>query len=108
MRFFFVALGLLTLLSSSLAEAQVTIDVAKITCRQFVGGEMGYPRTVAAWLSGYYHGKHDDTSLDKSAFEDNLHELTHFCRTGDNGNLLVMQVIEKILMKPVRASKSKH
>ena len=89
--------ALLTLLSTSLAQAQVTIEVAKITCRQFVGGEIGEPRTVAAWLSGYYHGKKNSTSVDKQTFEGNLSKLTNFCQTGDNGKILIMQAIEKIL-----------
>ena len=89
--------ALLTLLSTSLAQAQVTIEVAKITCGQFVGGEIGGSRTVAAWLSGYYHGKKNSTSVDKQTFEGNLGRLTNFCRTGDNGKILIMQAIEKIL-----------
>jgi hypothetical protein len=100
MRLYLVALGLLALLSISLAEAQVTIEVAKITCRQFVGGEIGEPRTVAAWLSGYYHGKKNSTSVDKQGFEDNLSKLMNFCRNGDNGKILVMRAIEQILAKP--------
>jgi acid stress chaperone HdeB len=89
--------ALLTLLSTSLAQAQVTIEVAKITCSQFVGGDIGEPRTVAAWLSGYYHGKRNSTSVDKLAFEGNLDKLKNLCRTGDNGKILVLQAIEKIL-----------
>jgi acid stress chaperone HdeB len=69
MRPYLFAVALLTLLSASPAQAQVTIEVAKITCLQFVSGEIGQPRTVAAWLSGYYHGKKNSTSVDKQAFE---------------------------------------
>jgi hypothetical protein len=79
MRFYLVALGLLTLLCTSLAEAQVTIEVAKITCGQSAGGEIGELRTVAAWLSGYYHGKKNSTSIDKLALEDNLSKLMSLC-----------------------------
>ncbi|MBR0796102.1 hypothetical protein JQ615_11945 [Bradyrhizobium jicamae] len=91
---------LVTLLCTSLAEAQVTIEVAKITCRQFAGGEIGQPRNVAAWLSGYYHGKKNSTSLDKQAFEDNLTRLMNFCRKGDNGKILVLKAIEQISGTP--------
>ena len=76
MRVDLVALGfVLTLFSASLVQAQVTIEVSKITCRQFIGGEIGEPRTVAAWLSGYYHGKKDSTTIDKQTFELNLNKL---------------------------------
>ena len=84
MRVDLVALGfVLTFFSSSLVQGQVIIEVSKSNCRQFVGA-LGEPRTVAAWLSGYYHGKKDSTTIDKQNFELNLSELTNFCRTGDN------------------------
>ena len=101
MRVDLVALGfVLTLFSASLVQAQVTIEVSKITCRQFIGGEIGEPRTVAAWLSGYYHGKKDSTTIDKQTFELNLNELQIFCRTGDNGKIFLMQAIERTLAGP--------
>ena len=43
------------------ARAQVTIDVSKITCNQLVDREVGDPRDIAIWLSGYYHGKRGET-----------------------------------------------
>ena len=96
MRMHLVALGfVLTFFPASLVQGQVTIEVAK-----FVGGEIGEPRTVAAWLSGYYHGKKDSTTVDKQNFESNLTKLTNFCRTGDNGKILVMQAIERTLTGP--------
>jgi len=39
------------------AFAQVTVDVSKITCKQFALHEIASPRLVAIWLSGYYAGK---------------------------------------------------
>ncbi len=100
MRFDLVALGfVLTLFSASQVQGQVTIEVSKITCGQFVGGELGSPRTVAAWLSGYYHGRKDSTIIDKQNFESNLSELTNFCRTVDNSKILVMQAIERTLAR---------
>ena len=37
-------------------QAQMTLDVSKITCQQYVQHKVGNPRTLAAWLSGYFHG----------------------------------------------------
>jgi hypothetical protein len=39
------------------AGAQVTIDVAKITCDQFTLYKVTDPQNIAMWLSGYYHGR---------------------------------------------------
>src|SRR5262245_31384676 len=55
----------LALISGSPAHAQVTIDASKVTCDQFVHAKVGAPRTVAAWLSGFYQGKRDNAVIDK-------------------------------------------
>ena len=100
MRADLVWLGLaITFLSTSLAHGQVTIDVSKVTCDQFAQGKLGEPRTTAIWLNGYYHGKNDSTTIDTQQSEAIFGELMHFCRTGENGKVLVMQALER-LMKP--------
>jgi hypothetical protein len=86
-----------TLLSASVAYGQVTIDVSKITCAQFARGEVGLPRTTAIWLNGYYHGKIGSTSIDTQQSEAIFTELMNFCQTGENGKLLIMQALERLL-----------
>ena len=62
---FAVAAGLnVTLESVRAARAQVTIDVAKITCDQYLGYKVTNPQNIAIWLSGYYHGKRGETTVD--------------------------------------------
>ena len=87
------------LLSASLAHGQVSIDVSKVTCDQFAQGKIGEPRTTAIWLNGYYHGKVGSTTIDTQQSEAIFGELMHYCRTGENGKVLVMQALER-LMKP--------
>jgi acid stress chaperone HdeB len=92
----FVLAGfILTLFSISSAQAQVTIDAFKITCDQFVHGKVGVPRTVAAWLSGFYNGKRNKALIDTQNFEANLNKLEKFCYDEKNFNLPVMQAIER-------------
>jgi acid stress chaperone HdeB len=43
-------------LAATAGHAQVTIDVSKITCDQYVGFKVADPKDIATWLSGYYHG----------------------------------------------------
>ena len=38
----------------SAAQAQVTVDVSKITCEQFMGYVITDPNNIALWLSGYH------------------------------------------------------
>ena len=49
------------------ARAQVTLDVAKITCDQYTSHKVTNPQNIAIWLSGYYHGKRGDTTLETQA-----------------------------------------
>ena len=88
-----------SLLSASIAHGQVTIDVSKITCDQFAQGKVGLPRTTAIWLNGYYHSKIGGTTIDTEQSEAIFGVLMDYCRTGENGKVLIMQALER-LMKP--------
>jgi hypothetical protein len=93
-----VASGLiLALCSVSIVQAQSTIDASKITCDQFVHSKIGNPRTIAAWLSGFYNGKRDNRVIDLQNYEANLSKLERFCYEEKNFRLPVMQAIEKVI-----------
>jgi HdeA/HdeB family len=54
-----VVLGLLFAVSAaSTAQAQVTVDVSKINCDEFVHHKVSTPNVIAAWFSGYYNVIH--------------------------------------------------
>ena len=60
-----VLLGLMFAVAAApAARAQVTLDVSKITCEQYTSHKITNPQNIAIWLSGYYHGKRDDTTLE--------------------------------------------
>lgn len=63
------------------AKAQETIDVAKITCDQFLAGRVADSRSVSIWLSGYYNGLRKNTVLDVSALQKNATEVMDYCIT---------------------------
>jgi len=81
--------------SFSSAQAQVTIEVSKITCDQFVHGKVGPSRSVGLWLSGFYNGRKDNTAFDLKAFEEKLSELEQFCYDQKNWTVPVIQAIEQ-------------
>jgi hypothetical protein len=64
MKHMLLASGFILASASSAAQAQVTVDVSKITCEQFVGYKITNPRNISMWLSGYYNGKRGNTMLD--------------------------------------------
>jgi acid stress chaperone HdeB len=64
------------------AEAQMTIDIAKVTCRQYLFDRTISPEAprVAAWLSGYFNGRRNNTTLDLGAFRSNKDKVEDYCR----------------------------
>jgi len=71
----------ISILGISPAQAQATVDVAKITCRQFLLGHVGgSTRSVANWLSGYYNGKRGNTVIEVGSMQKNVHALERYCR----------------------------
>ena len=52
---------------------------------------------MAIWLSGYYAGKRDVTTIDIQALEKKQKEIELFCRKVDNLELPLMQAVEKVL-----------
>jgi hypothetical protein len=82
---------------STVAFAQVSVDVSKITCKQFVLHEVARPRLIAIWLSGYYAGKRGFPTIQVQALEKNMKELENFCKKVDNLEVPLMQAVEKVL-----------
>jgi acid stress chaperone HdeB len=79
----------------SAAQAQVTIDVSKITCKQFRSYEVTDPNNIALWLSGYYNGKRNNTVIKVDTFKDNLEKVKDYCIT--HPSVTVMQAVETLL-----------
>ena len=86
---------LVALLVAPAARAQVTVDVSKITCEQYLGFSVADPRDIAIWLSGYFHGKQGITVLEPQKLKQNAEKLQTACFQKANAKLPVMQVIEK-------------
>ena len=82
---------------STFAFAQVSVDVSKITCKQFVLHEVARPRLIAIWLSGYYAGKRGLPTIEVQALEKNMKEIELFCKKVENLEVPLMQAVEKVL-----------
>jgi len=83
---------LLTLAAAQAAQAQTTVDVAKITCEQFLLSRD--TQSFAVWLNGYYHGQRNDPVLAVERAKANAKKLASACVVAKNSKLPVMQVIE--------------
>ena len=77
------------------SQAQVTVDVAKISCKQFLLDAVAPTKSVTIWLSGYYHGKHGGTVVDFGALQREADKVEDYCRL--NLDMTVMDAVEHAL-----------
>ncbi|MCK9909027.1 HdeA family protein [Microbacteriaceae bacterium K1510] len=89
--------GLMIVAALDSSHAQVTVDVTKITCRQFL--LMRNAEALSYWLSGYFHGRRGDTIVDTEALKSNMKTLRNECHTGDHMQSPIMQIIESSIAK---------
>jgi acid stress chaperone HdeB len=90
-----VFMGLiLAAITTPAAHAQVTIDVAKITCIQFATYKIADPKDIALWLSGYYNGKRDNTVIDTQALKASSQNVVTYCL--HHPDTPVMQAVETL------------
>jgi hypothetical protein len=86
---------MLCAIAASVGHAQVTVDVAKITCIQFATYKITNPQNIALWLSGYYNGKHDGSTLvDPQALKVKSDEVVNYCL--QHPDMPVMQAVETL------------
>jgi hypothetical protein len=84
-------------LSSAPVQAQVVIDVAKITCDQYVRSKIASPDDIGLWLSGYYHSQRGSQTLDLSTLQANAKKLLNYCIVESNSNVPVVTAVEKLI-----------
>ena len=89
--------GLTIALAVLRVQAQVTVDVAKITCDQFTGYKVTNPQNIAIWLSGYYNGKRDNTIVETQSLIADAKKLRDYCIR--NPQTPVMRAVETLFDK---------
>lgn len=84
----------LLLIAISPLNAQVAIDVAKITCQQFATYKVANPDRIAIWLNGYFHGKRGDMIIDTQELDESTDKVKEYCIK--NPDVLLMQAVETL------------
>lgn len=87
--------SIFALLLSASAKAQVTIDITKISCRQFLIGRVIPTNSIALWFSGYYNGKAGNTLIDMGTIRPNAEKVKDYCRLHQDET--VMKAVEAAL-----------
>jgi hypothetical protein len=77
-------------------QAQVTVDVAKITCQQLVMEELPWTqKDVVLWLSGYYNGKRNNTIVEPETVKKDEQKVTSYCY--QHRETTVMDAVKNVL-----------
>ena len=84
----------LVLGTPSNTQAQVMVDMSKLTCEQLTRGTANSVES-AIWLSGYYNGTRKNTMLDLNQFKQNADAVVKECTA--NPKNTVMQTVDKLL-----------
>ena len=100
------------------AQAQVSINLSKITCDQYVHDKIPTPDfasfsavgslearsmlsrwLIAAWLSCYSHAKSNNLIIALDSFEENVNKLNNYCYDEKNFKVPIMEAIVRVLGK---------
>ena len=95
---FTIAATMLAVAPWSGAQAQVTVDVAKITCDQFTLYKITDPQNIAIWISGYYHGQRNTTIIDTQQLAGALQKIKDYCNLHTKDT--VMHAVETVFGPP--------
>jgi len=69
------------------ASAQV-VDVAKISCKQYLAGTVVRQDYLSLWLSGYVNGTHNDTVIERSTVQNITDKVGTYCRANLDAGLM--------------------
>jgi acid stress chaperone HdeB len=84
----------LAAVATSAGHAQVTMDISKITCEQYVLFKVADPQHIAIWLSGYYNGKRNNMVIDVGQLRSNAEKVLRYCEGNFKGT--VVEAVEKL------------
>jgi acid stress chaperone HdeB len=74
------AAAVLAAFAAKPASAQVVIQMAEITCQQFLDAEPGRQVLIGSWMSGYYSASKNLNMFDVDYAARNAEVVMEFCR----------------------------
>ena len=77
------------------AQAQVMVDVAKITCEEYFFDKITFSQYVVMWLSGYYNGKRNNTIIDPETIKKDEAKVNAYCF--QHRETTVMDAVKNVL-----------
>ncbi|NVN84650.1 MAG: hypothetical protein HXX15_01065 [Rhodopseudomonas sp.] len=80
---------------SPLPANAVVLDLATMSCKQFVDSGPDEIKMVLTWLDGWYKGDSDEAVIDTEEFVENAKKFGAYCAT--NPTISIVTAAEKIL-----------
>jgi HdeA/HdeB family len=75
------------------SQAQIAVDMTKLTCGQYLAMSPDQSRIYAAWMSGWFNQKMGTTYVNLEAYEKNVENVKGWC--GTNPNEMVMTGLQR-------------
>ena len=72
----------------SVAQAQLIIDMNRLTCAQFLAMSPQQARIYSAWMSGWFNQKTGYAWVDLNAYERNFANVRQWCTTSPGQNVM--------------------
>ena len=84
-----LALLLASAIAPTAAQAQLIIDMNRLTCAQFLAMSPQQARIYSAWMSGWFNQKTGYAWVDLNAYERNFANVRQWCATSPNETVMV-------------------
>ena len=70
------------------AHAQVTYDMSKVTCADYNAMDPAAAQSAAAWMSGWFNQRSDNTVINLEAHRKNVATIKDWCSWNKSGNVM--------------------
>jgi acid stress chaperone HdeB len=93
--------GLLALaLLGAPAQAQITYDMSKTTCAEYLAMDADSSREFAAWMSGWFNQRSGSTSINLEGFRSNVASVRSWCASNAKASIMESLRISAANAKP--------
>ena len=90
----------LMMLTPAATQAQVTIDMTRVTCAEYLAMPDDLSSDFSAWMSGWYNQKTGYTKVDLDAYAQNVANVKSWCAS--NPKETVMAGLQRAVDKAAK------
>ena len=98
MRKLILFLAIAMMVAPASGQAQMTIDMSRVTCANYLAMPPDQTRTFSAWMSGWFNHKKGYISVGFNDFVSNIASIKQFCTTAPMET--IMGVLERAYVQP--------